>query len=206
MKRAISLEEERQALLEQIHSSRAAYRRMLAQYDQPQEPSDQAGNSTGVRLASHVRGMPAAFPRSRTMRWIIGHPYATAGAAAGIIALAVIGPRRAMQSARLLRFAPGVGGVKNAMQRTMRRRKEDTWTTTPARALPPEREVMVPSNKQALGGAAVASLTGLVSMLLRDPARMRMLARAATTATDWWRSRRQRAGAPRPPGYRGERG
>lgn len=192
MKRAISLEDERQALLEQIHSSRAAYRRMLSQYDQPQESAGPA-DAADLRGVVPLRGMPAAFPRSRTMRWIISHPYATAGAAAGLLALAVIGPRRALQSVRLLRFAPGVDTMKSTMQRTMRRRHDDIGVVVPARALPPEREVLLSSKRQALGGAALASVTGLVSMLLRDPARMRMVARAASTATEWWRNRRQQA-------------
>ena len=192
MKRAISLEEERQALLDQIHSSRAAYRRMLSKYDQPQENSGPPDAADDGGLAP-LRGMPAAFPRSRTMRWIISHPYATAGAAAGLLALAVIGPRRALASVRLLRFAPGVEAMKNTMQGTMRRRHADSSVVVPARALPPEREVTMSNKRQALGGAALASMTGLVSMLLRDPARMRMVARAASTATEWWRSRRQQA-------------
>ncbi|MDO8300727.1 hypothetical protein [Lacisediminimonas sp.] len=196
MKRAISLEEERQALLEQIHSSRADYRRMLAQYDQPRHEAGSGHAGDDAQRMSHLRGMPAPFPRSRTMRWIVSHPYAVAGVTASLVAVAVIGPRRIADAAG---SAPGIGAIRKTIQRKPQRRQTDAGAAPAMRTQAQGRDEATSGRQQALGGAALAGITGVVSMLLRDPARMRMLARAAGAASAWWKRRQQAQRIPHPP-------
>lgn len=186
MKHASSLEQERQALLEQIHASRAAYRRMLGQYDEPGHPQE-GGHAVSHVHHAHLRGMPSGFPRSTTMRWIVSHPYAIAGAAAGLAALIAIGPRRVLTA---VRSAPA------AVQRKFHAQTESAAALPPHALLspntpPPQNEVPA-VQRASIGAAALASLAGAVSMMMRDPARMQMAARAANAATQWLRKRRQR--------------
>ena len=187
MKHLSSLEQERQALLEQIHASRAAYRRMLGQYDEPGHPQEGGHAVSHVHHARHLRGMPSGFPRSTTMRWIVSHPYAIAGAAAGLAALIAIGPRRVLT---VVRSAPA------AVQRKFQAQTEPAAALSPL--APPSPNTPPPQNevpavqRASIGAAALASLAGAVSMMMRDPARMQMAARAANAATQWLRKRRQR--------------
>ena len=183
MKRPNSLEQERAALLEQLHSSRAAYRRMLAQYDQP-PPSSNAHRATSASAARHFRGLPDAFPRSMTMRWIVEHPYAVAGIAAGVIALVAIGPRRVARSVK-----PGYGAIQRSMRQKLHSRSAQA-PSAPVRPTYVERENTV-SRPAAVGSATLAGTIGLVSMVMRDPAKMRMVARAASAAMAWLKGRRQ---------------
>jgi len=91
MKNGPSLQEERDALLEHIHASRAAYRRMLTDLNAAEE---QKFENEIARLAPETPG----FPRSMTVRWIMKHPYISAFAAAGTAALLIVGPRRAVRT------------------------------------------------------------------------------------------------------------
>jgi hypothetical protein len=180
MKPNTSLEEERAALLEQIHSSRAAYRRMLAQYDQPEQSGGSAAYGNDKRLPQgqpHVRGMPDAFPRSQTVRWVVTHPWAVAGVAAGLVALMAIGPRRVKR---------GVGSVQRRFRKgdAMHTVQSGSWRDAPVR------EVVVQKPSSA-AGAAMASLMGLITMALRDPQRMRMAVQTATRAWEWMQARRR---------------
>ncbi len=178
MKPTTSLEQEREALLEQIHSSRAAYRRLLAQYDEPEHSAGSAAYGNDNRLAPRkvqVRGMPQEFPRSRSLQWVLSHPWAVAGTAAGLVALAALGPRR----------------IKQGMSK-MRRRKEPA---PQAMQLVPwhgqgGREVVVPQ-KPSTAGAAMAGVMGLAAMALRDPQRLRTMVQAANNAWRWLQNRRQ---------------
>jgi hypothetical protein len=124
------LEEQRDALLARIHASREAYRQQMHAVEVP-PPAP-----TMHELTDDTRTHP--FPRSQTMRWILGHPLLIAG---GVAALALIGPRRA---------ANGV-----------------------ARAAP-----------------LVSSAAGLLTMTLRDPARMRVAARGVAALAEMVRARR----------------
>jgi hypothetical protein len=91
MKHGPSLQEERDALIEHIHASRSAYRRMLTDINTTEE---QKFDNETARLAPQQKD----FPRSMTMRWITQHPYLSAFAVAGVAALVVIGPRRAVRT------------------------------------------------------------------------------------------------------------
>lgn len=180
MKPSTSLEQEREALLEQIHSSRAAYRRMLAQYDQPEEWAGSAAYGNDKRIAPkevHVRGMPAAFPRSRSLRWAYSHPWAIAGVVAGLVALAAVGPRR---------IGKGVDTVRHRLRRN---EPQPVVQSGPWRGAPVVREVVV--QKPSTAGAALAGMMGLATMALRDPQRMRMAIQTASNAWRWVQSRRQ---------------
>ena len=81
------LEEQRDALLARIHASRAAYRQQMHTAD----AAAAAPAPTMHELMDDSRTHP--FPRSQTMRWLLGHPLIIAG---GVAALAVIGPRRVL--------------------------------------------------------------------------------------------------------------
>ncbi len=91
MKRGPSLQAEKEALLEHIHASRAAYRRMLTDLNTAEQ---QKFENKVARLAPEQPG----FPRSMTVRWVMKHPYLSALAVAGTTALIAIGPRRAAKA------------------------------------------------------------------------------------------------------------
>lgn len=79
-----SLEEERRALLEQIEASRAVYRRMLA--------GDEKRPAGSVLLVKPRNALNAhTFPRSRTVRWVMDHPW---WIALGVAAIVWAGPGR----------------------------------------------------------------------------------------------------------------
>jgi len=73
-----SLEEERRALLEQIEASRAVYRRMLAGDEKSAAGSMTAANPRTSRGAQ-------TFPRSRTVRWVMDHPWWVAFGVAAVV-------------------------------------------------------------------------------------------------------------------------
>ena len=79
------LEEQRDALLARIHASREKYRQQMHTVEVS------APAPTMHELMHDTRAHP--FPRSQTMRWLLGHPLIIAG---GVAALAVIGPRRVL--------------------------------------------------------------------------------------------------------------
>jgi len=81
MKQATSLEEEKRRLLEQLESSRAVYRRMLTNTEEPVD-------TTGFAPAAYDYAPPISsrnFPKSQTMRVIMDHPYLLAAGAAALI-------------------------------------------------------------------------------------------------------------------------
>jgi hypothetical protein len=168
MKHGPSLQEERDALLEHIHASRAAYRRMLTEVNAVEEEKFQ---NEAARLAPEQPG----FPRSRTMRWIIKHPYLSALAVAGTAALVVIGPRRAVKA------------IGNRAAAAMRR-------ATTAVPMMPAMPMMTPAAPTAAtkGGAVLGLLTALATAALRNPARIQMAMRTASSVAQFVRRRRQR--------------
>jgi len=86
-----SLEEERQAILDRMESSREHYRRMLLN-----EPEVHASeHHPPERHASHVM-VSEEFPRSRAMRWMMQHPFLCITAVAAIV---MIGPARLTRTA-----------------------------------------------------------------------------------------------------------
>jgi hypothetical protein len=173
MKHAQSLEEERKALLDQIHMSRDNYRRMLHQTEM------EHAEAAAERYAdSHSD----RFPRSATMRWVMDHPYVIAAGVAGLVLMAPRGVRRrigAVAVPALGTMAPALGSMAPML-----------------RSVLPARVAASPSKTAAAGTAAatgMATLASVVTMLLRDPARMRLAARAFTTAMGYMRKRRQNA-------------
>jgi hypothetical protein len=70
-----SLEEERRALLEQMEASRAMYRRMLAD----SSPSAFLNATQGTSRTG------SSFPQSRTVRWIMDHPFLLAAGVASLV-------------------------------------------------------------------------------------------------------------------------
>lgn len=82
MKQAMSLEEEKRRLLEQLENSRAVYRRMLTDSEEPVY-----GEASPVIYDSysHAVTYPRSFPQSQTMRWIMRHPYLFAAGAAALV-------------------------------------------------------------------------------------------------------------------------
>jgi hypothetical protein len=85
MRQAMSLEEERQLLLQQLESSRAVYRRMLTDTD------DASYHTMPPRSYGEPRpARQSGFPQSHTMRWVMRHPYL---AGAGAVALVMAGKK-----------------------------------------------------------------------------------------------------------------
>jgi len=100
------LEEQRDALLARIHASREAYRQQMHAV----EVSAPAPATHG--LMHDTRTHP--FPRSQTMRWLLGHPLLIAG---GVAALLLIGPRRAVNG--VAKAGPLVSGAAGMLTMTL---------------------------------------------------------------------------------------
>jgi hypothetical protein len=178
MKHAHSLEEERQALLEQIHASREAYRRMLMQ----------SHTFEGKNTESHMSlvGKDTGFPRSMTMRWIMQHPYLSAAAATAILVATplagrVLATRRTAVSANqaAVNKSRAVAGDASRTTRTARTRSTDMTSSSVARAGP------VVAGRAAITGLATAAM-----MILRDPAKMRMAAKLFSSIAGFVQARR----------------
>jgi len=100
------LEEQRDALLARIHASREAYRKQV----QTVEVSTPAPTMHALMHEHDTH----PFPRSQTMRWLLGHPLLIAG---GVAALMVIGPRRAVNN--VARVGPLVSGAAGILTTTL---------------------------------------------------------------------------------------
>lgn len=100
------LEEQRDALLARIHASRAAYRQQLHAVD----VSTPAPTMHDLMHDTHTH----PFPRSQTMRWLLGHPLIIAG---GVAALLAIGPRRAVNG--VAKVGPLVSGAAGMLTMTL---------------------------------------------------------------------------------------
>jgi len=100
------LEEQRDALLARIHASREAYRQQMhaVEVSKPAPAMHE--------LMDDTRTHP--FPRSQTMRWLLGHPLLVAG---GVAALALIGPRRVVNG--VARVAPLVSSAAGLLTVTL---------------------------------------------------------------------------------------
>lgn len=100
------LEEQRDALLARIHTSREAYRQQMHAVElKAAEPAAHA-------LLRDTQTHP--FPRSQTMRWLLGHPLIIAG---GVAAVLAIGPRRAVNG--VARVGPLVSGAAGLLTMTL---------------------------------------------------------------------------------------
>lgn len=183
MKQNTSLEDERRALLDQIHSSREIYRRMLTQSDKSQHTIIE-GRVVDASRDEH-------FPRSMTMRWIVQHPYMMGAAAAAAVAL--LGSRRARTAI--------VHGTASATQRL----RGKTATMRPVVSS----EVAVPrrtartrvtdfpassntSKPMAIARSVFTGLATAAAMMLRDPRKMRTATNAFSAAAGFVRARRSR--------------
>lgn len=100
------LEEQRDALLARIHASREAYRLQMRTVEVP-PPAP-----TMHELMDDTRTQP--FPRSQTMRWLLGHPLMIAG---GVAAVFAIGPRRAVNG--VARVGPLVSSAAGLLTMTL---------------------------------------------------------------------------------------
>lgn len=158
-----SLEEERRALLTRIEASRAVYRRMLSGAEDA-NGQQAAQSSHEVALARKYAG----FPRSRTVRWMMDHPLAVA---AGISLLVWLAPRWWAAGNRV-RSGQGRHHLRSHRQPAEQERGQAY------RNMPGE-------------GTGRALLTAAV-LLMRNPATMRTLSRAASAAWVWFQQRRSR--------------
>jgi hypothetical protein len=183
MKNAPSLEEERQALLEQIHASRAAYRRMLTEQD------EQAQAAAESRLHG-IREDPA-FPRSRTIRWIMQHPYISAAAVAGVVGVAIASPRLTRSFSN---WRAGMSGTKTSAIATGRIPVNHTGAgrRITDRSAVIDRPPATPKRVAAAGRAAITSVAAMAATVLRDPSKMRMATRFFSMAAGFISARRAR--------------
>ncbi len=182
MKQTPSLEDKKRALLEQIHSSREIYRRMLTHSDTHTEIGYEAGTFPSNRFDS--------FPRSMTMRWIVEHPYMSAAAVVGVALLGTRPARKAIvhgagQAKRRLRresayMRPTLVNGPAARPRTARTRSTDF------------EENVKTSKSMVIARNAFTAIATTAAMLLRDPAKMRAASNAFSTAKEFVRSRQAR--------------
>lgn len=179
MKHAHSLEEERQALLEQIHASRESYRRMLMQSDALEEKSTE----------SHMNlvGKDNGFPRSTTMRWVMQHPYLSAAVATAIVIATPLAGRKLATRRTAAGVNPAVNksravaGDASRAKRTARTRSTDMTGSSVA-----------PAGLVVAGRAAATGLATAAMMVLRDPSKMRMAAKLFSGIVGFLQARRSR--------------
>lgn len=100
------LEEQRDALLARIHASRDSYRQQMKAVEV------RASTPTMKQMMQDRQTHP--FPRSQTMRWLLGNPWLIAG---GVTAVAIIGPRRVVNGAA--RVGPLVSSVAGLLTTTL---------------------------------------------------------------------------------------
>lgn len=100
------LEEQRDALLARIHASRDAYRQQM-------HAVEASAHAPATHAAMHDT-QTHPFPRSQTMRWLLGHPLLIAG---GVAAVLAIGPRRAVNG--VARIGPLVSGAAGLLTMTL---------------------------------------------------------------------------------------
>lgn len=208
-----SLEEQRNALLEQIHASRTVYRRMLTQGESIETASahehaaagtdireEDAANSTvkaaRTRRTIRTQGSESEFPRSTTMRWVMQHPFYTAAA---IVGIAMLIPKTA-------RIGKKAGGK-------LASRKHRKAASHPSAAMAPQAHAYGPPSQNgypqtvyiqqpastktgalagvaAFGGTALTSIITIATMVLRDPAKMQMAMKAFSSASAYLHKRR----------------
>jgi hypothetical protein len=186
MKQTTSLEDERRALLEQIHSSRETYRRMLTGSDSRSRSRKLMGSSTAAGVHQ-----PQHFPRSMTMRSIMEHPYMSAAA---VTAIAMLGTRTAKSAVTHRSHAhPNQEWQKGRAYRPPAASSEATGRPRTART----RSTDFPqysnrSKPMTVARSAFTGLATLAAMLLRDPRKMQAATSAITAATTFIQSRRSR--------------
>lgn len=198
-----SLEEQRNALLEQIHASRAVYRRMLTQGESIETASAHEHAAAGTDIRDEAAGAEAAsgrtaakdsnFPRSTTMRWIMDHPFYTAAAVVGIAMLIPKAARAGKQA-----------GSKVSSRKRNKAAPPPPHYGPPGQShvygAPPPQTVYIqqPSPQKsgalagfaAFGGTALTSIITIATMVLRDPAKMQMAMKLLSTTSDYVRKRR----------------
>lgn len=180
MKHNSSLQDERRALLEQIHASRTSYRRMLMEADKP------AGGPQAGRVHSIIR--TNRFTRNNAMNWVVQHPYLSVAAATAIIFLGQRIVRTAVRRGTAMNRHSDVAARPGTTGKSMpARRSTDRigHADTSAHAAKPSRLAMA-------GRAAFTGLATLTAMVLRDPAKMRIAARTFSIAKSFVQQRRQR--------------
>jgi hypothetical protein len=163
MKHSPSLEEERQTLLAQIQSSRAVYRRMLAEADAPEPAEPNAAARRGNAIAATV-----ADRAGTALQWAREHPALVAAGAAGVIAALMLIRRQ-------------------TRRRTVSRAQVRDVAHTRGNQLLREQSAV----PRVARGVLVSSLAGLAQGVLRNPARLRFAARAMPVVMSYvrrWRS------------------
>jgi hypothetical protein len=209
-----SLEEQRNALLEQIHASRAVYRRMLTQGESIETASahehaaagtdireEDAANSTAktasARRTIQARGADSEFPRSTTMRWVVAHPFYTAAAIVGIAMLipkaSRIGKKAsgklASRKHRKTAVPPG-GPVTPGQAHAYGPPPQNGYPQTVYIQQPAATKTGALAGVAAFGGTALTSIITIATMVLRDPAKMQMAMKAFSSASAYLHQRR----------------
>jgi hypothetical protein len=167
MKHSPSLEEERQALLAQIQSSRAVYRRMLAEADAPEPAEPNAGSRRANAIAATVTDRAGS-----AMQWAKEHPALVAAGVAGVVAVLMMARRRARRRV----------GSREPVRDPVQTRGNQLLNQQSA----------VP---RVARGVLVSSLAGLAQGVLRNPARLRFAARAMPVVMGYVRRWRNNAAA-----------
>lgn len=163
-----SLEEERRALLAQIEASRAVYRRMLSGAPSDAGSGISPTDPKGMQKGKHSEKI-VGFPRSRTMRWMMDHPVAVAAS----VSLLVWAAPRWWASYGRAKAGKSLDQLDRPVERSKAGKNERRQTD---RSPPAE-------------GTGRALLTA-AALLMRNPATMRTLGRAAGSAWHWFQQRR----------------
>jgi hypothetical protein len=204
-----SLEEQRNALLEQIHASRSVYRRMLTQGESIETASAHEHAAAGTDIREEAAAKPVAssssstrraaardpnFPRSMTMRWIMSHPFYTAAAIVGVAMLVPKAARAGKRTSRKLSKRD-----KARPSNYVPHEQAHAYGPPPQHGYPQTVYIQQPASPQktgalagvaAFGGTALTSIITIATMVLRDPAKMQMAMKMYHTATDYMRKRR----------------
>jgi hypothetical protein len=209
-----SLEEQRSALLEQIHASRTVYRRMLVQGESIETASahehaaagtdireEDTANSTAkaayARRTIRTQGADAAFPRSTTMRWVMTHPFYTAAAIVGIVMLLPKASRVSKKASGKLASRKH-GKAAQPPSSPVASGQPTAYGPPPQNGYPQTVYIQQPTSAKAgamagvaaFGGTALTSIITIATMVMRDPAKMQMAMKMFTKASSYLHKRR----------------
>jgi hypothetical protein len=201
-----SLEQQRQALLEQIHASRATYRRMLT--GETEDTSATSNNAYAALSTDDTSQANAtkkgtaddpAFPRSMTMHWIMNHPYYTAAAIVGVALLipkTLKGTRRVskkLSNKKHHKAAPHyASGNYSSATPPQNINQPGAYPQTIYVQQPSSPKTGALAGVAAFGGTALTSLITLATMVMRDPAKMQMAIKMFHTASHYLQDRKNR--------------
>lgn len=192
MKHAPTLEQERREVLDRIHASRAEYRRKLLASEISQRQRSRNGGK--VTMLDNVRDGVTNGVRTG-VRSASDHPAVTVAAIVALVGVAVLAKRAYEHSTHQTpaqKLGSDLRSAKDRIAEILKPRYEALKSTR----LVQKADIESPSARTKSNAMATAGMTlaaSVVTMLLRDPMKMRLAGRLFGAAVGF---ARKRAGSP----------